>query len=63
MTQEIKDSVIKGLIVAGIIFVLFNILFFFTRGLTIDTLFTSLKIAIGFGIFEVIVDQIVSSMT
>lgn len=63
MTQEIKDSAIKGLIVAGIVFVLFNILYFLTSGLTIDTLFTSLKIGVGFGILELIVDQIVSSMT
>jgi len=62
MTQEIKDSVIKGLIVAGIVFVLFNILSFFTSSLTIDTLFTSIKIGVAIGVLEVILDQIVSSI-
>jgi hypothetical protein len=62
MTQEIKDSAIKGLTVAGIVFVLFDILYFLTNSLTIDALFTLLKIAVAIGILEFIVDQIVSSI-
>ncbi len=62
MTQEIKDSAIKGLIAAGIVFVFFNILSFFTNSLTIDTLFTSIKIGVAIGVLEVILDQIVSSI-
>lgn len=62
MSQEIKDSAIKGLIVAGIVFVLFNILSFFTNSLTIDSLFTSIKIGVAIGVLEVIIDQIVSSI-